>query len=66
MSHYLMGLNAGLTEDQLMGIISVLELEIGHEKTQNAYQLLNITLKDKNLKQKENKKNEPFYLSQSS
>ncbi|HOP24168.1 MAG TPA: carboxymuconolactone decarboxylase family protein [Defluviitoga sp.] len=56
MSHYSMGLNAGLTEDQLMGIISVLELEIGHEKIQNAYQLLNITLKDKNLKQKENKK----------
>lgn len=49
MSHYLMGLNAGLTQDQIMGIISVLEYEIGHEKAQNAYRLLNETLKDKNL-----------------
>ncbi|WP_121958364.1 carboxymuconolactone decarboxylase family protein [Petrotoga sp. 9PWA.NaAc.5.4] len=49
MSHYLMGLNAGLTQDQIIGIISVLEHEIGHEKAQNAYRLLNETLIDKNL-----------------
>ena len=52
MSHYLMGLNAGLTQDQIMGIISVLELEIGHEKAQNAYQLLNVTLRNKKFKTK--------------
>lgn len=48
MSHYLVGLNVGLTSDQIMGIVSVLETYIGHEKTQKAYQLLNETLRKKN------------------
>lgn len=44
-AHFFMGLNTGVTEDQMRGIISVLEAEVGNKEAQNAYELLNEVLK---------------------